>query len=165
MGEVVADGHSHAQDEAAGVAFEHGLHVALGLGVEALVEVGHVLFGESDAGAERMFVVVFEDAARGVDGAVDVALVAQVGEVQRANDVGPYGVGPVIFAPVDVGAAGDAGGHEDVGGLDCVEFGCDGFAVFAAGRGEHYFYAFGFQQDGHFAADPACLAAVDERFG
>ena len=80
MGEVVADGHADAEGETVGVAFEHGFHVSFGLRVEGFVEVGCVFFGEADAGAEGVFVVVFEDAAGGVDGAMNVAFVAEIDE-------------------------------------------------------------------------------------
>ena len=160
-----SDGHAHAQDEARGVAPEHGLHETLRLGVEALVEVGDVVLREADARPEGMGVVVFEDAPRGIDRAVNAALVAEVGEVERADDVGADGFGHVVLAPVDVRTAGDAGGHEDVGGLDVVELRGDVGAVLAAGVGEDEFDALLLEQDGHLAAYPAGLAAIDENFG
>ena len=111
-----------------------------------------------------MGVVVLEDASRGVNGAVDAPFVGEVGEVEGANDVGADGVGFVVFAPVNVGAAGDSSGHENVGGFHFVEFLGHVGAVFAAGFGEDDFDSLFFQEGGHFAADPAGFAAVDESF-
>ncbi len=82
-----------------------------------------------------MGVVIFEDAPGGVDGAVDVAFIAQVGDVESANDIGTDSLGFVIFTPINVGTAGNAGGIEDVGGLDTVELGGHVGAVLDACRG------------------------------
>ena len=165
MAEIVADGHAHAQNKAVGVAFEHGFHVALSLRVEALVEVGDVVLREANAGSEWVGVVVFEYASRCVNGAVNSALVAQIGEVERADDVGADRLGHVILAPVDVWTAGDAGGHEDVGGLDVVELRGDVGAVLAACVGEDEFDALFLEQVRHLAAYPSGLASIDENFG
>lgn len=165
MGQIVADGHADAKCEAVGVAFEHGLHVSLGLGVERLIEVGGVFFGEANARAQGVLIVVFEDAAGGVDGAVDIALVAEINEVKCSNNVSANSIGLVIFAPVDVRTAGDTGGHEDVGGLDAVELGGYVAAVLNARFGKDDFYALFFEEGGHLTADPAGLSSVYEGFG
>ncbi len=144
---------------------EHGFHESLRLGVEAFVEVGFVLFGEADPRPEGVGVVVFENAPRGVDGAVDVPFIAQVGNVERADNVGADGVGFVILAPINVGTTGNAGGVEDVGGSDGVELRCHVGAVLDAGRGQDHLDTLFPEEGGHFTADPAGFAAVDESLG
>ena len=51
---------------------------------------------------------VLEDAAGGIQGHVNALVMASLREVKRANDIGAEGLVLVGFAPVDVGAAGDA---------------------------------------------------------
>ncbi len=144
---------------------EHGFHVSLRLGVEAFVEVGFVLFGEANSRPEGMGVIIFENAPGGVDGAMNVPFVAKVGNVKRTDDIGADGLGFVIFAPINVGTAGNAGGVEDVGGSDGVELQCHVGAVLDAGRGQHYLDILFPEEGGHFTADPSGFAAVDESLG
>lgn len=165
MAQIITDGHAHTKDHTGGITLEHGFHISLRLGVEALVEVGFVFFGEANARPEGVSVVIFEDAPSGVDGAVDVAFIAQVGNVECANDVGTDSLGFVIFAPINVGTAGNAGGVEDVGGLDRVELGGHVGAVLDACRGKDDLDILFTEEGGHFTADPAGFAAVDESFG
>jgi hypothetical protein len=81
MAEVITDWHANTKNQAIGVAFKHGLHVSFGLGIEALVKVGGIFFGEANAGSERMGIIVLEDASGGVDGAMNITLVAKIDKV------------------------------------------------------------------------------------
>mmetsp|Transcript_16940 Transcript_16940/g.23972 ORF Transcript_16940/g.23972 Transcript_16940/m.23972 type:complete len:115 (-) Transcript_16940:215-559(-) len=114
MEEIIGDGHADAQDETCVVAFEHLFHVSFGFRVEGLGKVGFGLLEESHAGAEGMGVVVLEYASGGVDRAVNVVGVADVGDVEGADDVGSDGLRFVVFAPVDVWAARDSCCHKNV---------------------------------------------------
>ena len=71
----------------------------------------------------------------------------------------------MILAPINVGSAGNAGGVEDVGRLDAVEFGGHVGAVLDAGRGKDDLDILIIEEGGHFATDPASFAAVDEGLG
>lgn len=105
--------------------------------------------------------VVLEDAARGVVDEQDPSAPADVGERERAHDVGADGLGAVRLAPVDVGAARDARGVEHVGGRGGVDVGLELGAVLepagAVGEGDPARGAEAAQQP----PDPA-RAAVDE---
>jgi hypothetical protein len=48
-------------------------------------------------------VVVLENTARGVNGTMDLSLIAQVGHVERSNDIGANGYELAVFAPINVG--------------------------------------------------------------
>ena len=133
--EIVRDGHADPQNQAVGVLLEHGFHVSLGFAVKGSVKVGRVLFGKANSGSLGVLFVVDKDAAGGVDGAVDASFQTQVGQVEGSNDVGSDGFGLVGFAPVNVGASGDSGGVQDVGGLVLVQLLGDGLAVLEAGVG------------------------------
>lgn len=117
-----------------------GHYHGLGFGVERSNEVGGVLLLEPDPRAERVARVVLEDAPRGVVDEHEAPGAADVGERERAADVGADGLDAVGLAPVDVGAAGDARGIEDVGGRDLVDVGLELGAVLepagAVGEGD-----------------------------
>ena len=72
-----------------------------------------------------MALVVLEDASRGVVDEDEPAAPADVGERERAHDVGADGLGAVRLAPVDVGAARDARGVEHVRGRRGVDVGLE----------------------------------------
>lgn len=164
MDEIVADRHANAENHAVGEALEHRFHVSLRLRVEASIKVGRIIFLEAYAGSEGVSVIVFEDTAGRVDSAVDVALVADIGKVERADDVGANGFGLVVLTPVDVGAASDARGHKNVRGFHGVEFLGHRLAVFDASFGEDDFNIVLLEKDGHLTADPAGFATIDESF-
>ena len=127
--EIVRDGHADPQNQAVGVLLEHGFHVSLGFAVKGSVKVGNVLLGKADSGSLGVLFVVHKDATGGVDGAVNVSLETQIGQIQGSDDVGSDGFGLVRFAPIDVGTAGDAGGVQDVRGLVFVQLLGNGLAV------------------------------------
>jgi hypothetical protein len=106
-------------------------------------------------------VVVLEDAPGGVVDEDEAAAAADVGERERADDVGADGLGAVRLAPVNVGAAGDARGVEHVRRGRGVDVGLELGAVLepagGVGEGDPLRGAELAQQ----APDPA-RAAVDE---
>ncbi len=167
MREVITDWHANTQNHAAGVTFEHGLHVPLGLRVETLIKVWLIFLGETNARSKGVGIVVFKDAACGVHRAVNSTVIAQIRQVQCANDIGTNGLRLVILAPIDVRASGNTRRHEYVGGLLGVEFGGHVGAVFDTGGGKDDCDGgvFGGDEGGHFAADPAGFASVDKGFG
>jgi len=134
--------------------------MALGLGVEAALEVGRVRLQISRA-VPGMGIVVLVDAAGGEHGAVDALEVAAVGQVQSPDHVGAHRLLLVVLAPVDVGAAGAAGCVEDVRGLYAVELGQDALAVLHADRRRKHLLALLLQDALQVARHPA-LAAPDE---
>lgn len=133
----------------------------LGFGVEGADEVGRVFLLEPDPGAELVRVVVLEDAPGGVVDEHEAAAAADVGEGERADDVGADGLDAVGLAPIDVGATRDAGGVEHVRGRGGVDVGLQLRAVLepagAVREGDPLRGAELAQQ----APDPA-RAAVDE---
>ena len=134
--QIVRDGHTNPQGEAVGIALEHLLHISLGFAVKRLGKVGEILLRKSDAGAQWVFVVILKDTAGGVDGAMNALRVAKVRHIESANDVDADRFWLVIFAPIDVGAAGNARRHEDVTRLDVVELGLHVSPVFNPRFGE-----------------------------
>ena len=122
MKEVVRNGHADSKNETVGVALEHGFHVSLCFRVEGSVKVGFVFFGKSNARSERVSVVVLEDAAGSIDGAVNAFEATQVGDIKSSNDVRTNRLGFVVLAPVNVGPSSNASRHEDVRRLDLFEF-------------------------------------------
>jgi len=121
VGQVGGDGHAHAQGEHVLVVVHEALHQGLGEGVEGAHEVGLVLLLEADAATHGVGGVVLEDAASGEVGHVDAAGLAGVAQGQHPGHVCADRLKPVALAPVHVRTTGDAGGVEDVGGLDAVE--------------------------------------------
>lgn len=96
--------------------------------------------------------------ASGKHADVDIARVAHVNEVQRANDIAADRLLLVVLAPVDVWAARHAGAVEDVGGLDLVDFSLEGLAVFHAHGGGVDFLALGLEHVVERLRDPAVAA-------
>jgi len=133
--EIVRNRHANSQDHAVGVVLQHGFHVPLGFTVKGSIEVGSVFLGETDSGSLGVFLVVYEDASGGVNGAVDSPLQAKIGEIQGSDDIGSNSFGLVDFAPIDVGTSGDSGGVQNVGGLHFVQFLGDGFTVLQSAAG------------------------------
>lgn len=84
--QVVRDGHAHTQHEDVVVGLLQLLHQALGVGVEGAGKVGLILLRERLA-AHGVLLVVRVDAASGVVGDVDLALVAKVQQTHCANHV------------------------------------------------------------------------------
>lgn len=105
--------------------------------------------------------IVLEDAAGGVVDEDQPLLPAHVSQRQRADDVGADRLHLVRLAPVDVGAAGDAGGVEDVGGLDGGDVGLEGCPVLEPARAVDVDDVLGVAELAEEAANPAG-AAVDE---
>ena len=130
VNEVVRDGHTHAKDHTGGVGSQHRLQETLRFGVPGAVKVGLVLFGETNPRAERVGIVVLEDASSGVDGAVNSLHVAEIGDVEGTNDVGTNRFRLVVFAPVNVGSSCNSSRHENVRRLDLVELCLHRFSVF-----------------------------------
>lgn len=118
---VIRDRHSNSKNQAVGVAFEHGLHVSFGLTVKGTRKVGSVLLCEADPRAHRMLLVVLEDTAGRIHGAMNVLHKAKISHVQSTNHVAAYGLGLVILAPINVGPTSDTSRHEYVRGLDFVQ--------------------------------------------
>lgn len=137
-------------------------HHGLGLGIERSDKVGGILLLEPDTRPERVSGVVLENAAGGVVNEHEAAVPAQVGEGQGPYDVGPDSLDLMRFAPVDVGAAGDSGGVEDVGGLDGGDVGFEGAAVLEAAGAVLEANALGLAYLAEKAANPARLA-VDQK--
>lgn len=92
-------------------------HHGLSLGIKRADEIRRILLLEPDPGPERMLRVVLENAPGGIINQNQTPLPAHIGQGEGSDDVGPYGLDLVRLAPVDVGAAGDAGGVDDVGGV------------------------------------------------
>mmetsp|Transcript_22185 Transcript_22185/g.59842 ORF Transcript_22185/g.59842 Transcript_22185/m.59842 type:complete len:345 (-) Transcript_22185:26-1060(-) len=134
--QVVADGHTHPQDARVWVVFHHVLHVGLGVGVEGAVEVGLVLLLEADARAELMLVIVLKDAPRGEHGAVDTALVGEVRQIERADDVHSDGLRLVRLAPVHVWPASHTRSVEHVCWLHLIKLLGEGLAILEASGGK-----------------------------
>mmetsp|Transcript_29652 Transcript_29652/g.51563 ORF Transcript_29652/g.51563 Transcript_29652/m.51563 type:complete len:251 (+) Transcript_29652:236-988(+) len=78
--EVVADGHAHAQHAEGAVDLQHLLNHSLGERVKATIEVGLLIFSETWP-TNGMGFVVLEDAASGIQSAVDILFVADVSDV------------------------------------------------------------------------------------
>lgn len=76
--------------------------------------------------------IVLENAASGVIDQDQASVTAHIGQAQGSDDIGSNGLDLMRFAPVDVGAAGDAGSVEDVSGLDGGDVGLEGDAVLEA---------------------------------
>lgn len=108
-----------------------------------------------------MLGIVLEDAAGGVVDEDEALLPADVGEGEGADDVGADGLDLVGLAPVDVGASGDAGGVEDVGGVDGGDVGLEGGAVLEAAGAVDVVDLLGVAELAEEAANPAG-AAVDQ---
>jgi hypothetical protein len=120
MRQIIRNRHSHSQNHTVRIFLEQRFHVSLGLTVKGSIKVGSILFGESNARTECVCVIVLENTARGVDGAMNVALATQVRDVEGSNDIGANGFGLVVFAPINVGATRNAGRHEHMRGLDTI---------------------------------------------
>jgi len=105
--------------------------------------------------------VVLEDAVGGVVDENEAVVAADVGEGEGSDDVGSDGLDFVGFAPIDVGAARDAGGVEDVSGLELGYVGLEGGAVLEAAGAVLEGDALGTAEGAEEAANPA-RAAVDE---
>lgn len=88
----------------------------LGLRIEGAVEVRLVFLCEAFA-ANRVGIVVFKNAAGGVQGAVNVVLCAQVRHVHGADDVGSKGLLLIGLAPVDIWHPRDSRGINHVRGI------------------------------------------------
>ena len=134
--------------------------MALGLGVEAALEVGQVGLLEAGA-ADGVGVIVEVDAARGEDGDVDALEEAAVGQVEGANDVGAHGLLLVVLAPVDVGPSSAAGAVQDMGRANPVQFRLDGLPILHTDRGHVDLFALALQDLLQVAGYPA-LAAPDK---
>ena len=107
-------------------------HHGLCLGIERSDKVGGVLLLEPDARPERVTRIVLENAPGRIVNEDQPPLSAYVSEGQGADHVGPDGLDLMGFAPIDVGAAGDAGGVEDVGGLNIGDVGLERAAILEA---------------------------------
>ena len=138
--------------------------MSLGLRVKAPSEISRIRLQEA-LPTNRMLLVILVNAPRSEHGNVDALEEAGVGEVEGADDVAADGGLLVVLAPVDVGAAGAAGGVEDVGGLDAVELGEDGLAVLHADGGGVDFFALGLEEGLEVAGDPAFAAPDEESVG
>lgn len=134
--------------------------MCLGLGIEAARKVGRIRLGVARA-IPGVFLVILVYTAGGEDSAVDTLQGAAVGQVERADDIGPYGVLLVVLTPVDVGAACAAGGVKDMGGLDTVELLHDLLAVLHANGGGVDVLALLLEHIPQVAGDPA-LTSPDE---
>lgn len=94
---------------------------SLGFGVERSGEIGGVFFLEANTRAKGMIRVVLEDAASGVIDEYESLVPANISKGEGADHVGPDGLHLVGLTPVDVGAACDTGGVENVGGLHSLQ--------------------------------------------
>lgn len=105
-------------------------HVSLGLRIKATCKVGNIVFGKTNTRSQRMFVIVFKNASRGIDGTVHVSLIAQIGQIQGSNDIGTNGFGLVCLTPINIGTSCNASGIQHVGGLNGVELLGQSLAIF-----------------------------------
>lgn len=108
-----------------------------------------------------MIIIILKDATSGVVDQSDSILAADVGEGERAHHIGPDGLHLVRLAPVDVGAAGDAGGVEYVGRTGVGDVGGELGAVLEPAVAVGEVDAPGAAKATKEATDPAC-AAVDQ---
>lgn len=134
--------------------------VRLGLGVKAPRKVRLILLLEP-LPPHWVLLIILVNAPRRKHSAVHSPQEAAVREVQRAHHVAPDRSLLIILAPVNIRAAGDAGGVEDVGGHHAVDLGEDGLAVLHADRGAVDFFALGGEEGCQVAGDPA-FAAPDK---
>ena len=104
-------------------------HVSLGLRIKASCKVGNILFGKTNTRSQRMFVIVFKNTSRGIDGTVDVSFIAQIGQIQGTNDIGTNGFGLVCFTPINIGTSCNASGIQHVRGLNGIELLGQRFAI------------------------------------
>lgn len=136
-------------------------HHGLGLGIEGSDEIRRILLLKSDSGLDRMIRIVLEDASSGIIDQNQASLPADVSESESPDDVGADGLDLVGLAPVDVGAAGDTGGVEDVSGIDSGDVGLEGGAVLETAGAVDEAEALGLAELAEEAANPAG-AAVDQ---
>lgn len=156
-GQVVADGHPHAQGQGGGIVLQQILHESLGVGVEGGVEVRLVLFGEGSA-ADRVGIVVLKDAASGVESMVNPFGIANVSNGEGAHHIGADGLLLVVLTPIHIGTAGHASGIEHMRGLDCLNLSQNAFTVMGARIGQMEGLSLSGQELDQLATDPAILA-------
>lgn len=108
-----------------------------------------------------MLRIVLEYTSRRVVDEHQALLPAHVGQRQRADNISADRLHLVGLAPVDVGAAGDAGGVEDVSGPDVGDVGLDGGPVLESARSVDVVDVLGLAELAEQTANPAG-AAVDQ---
>lgn len=141
---------------------ERELYHGLSLGVERSDKIRSILLLEADAGSEGVTGIVLEDAAGGVINENQTFVSADVSKRKGADDISPYGLDLMRFAPVDVGPTGHPGRVEDVGGLDGGDIGFEGGAVLEAAGAVGEVNGLSLAELAEQAPDPAS-AAVDEK--
>lgn len=156
-GQVVADGHPHAQGQSGGIVLQQILHKSLGVGVEGGVEVGLVLFGEGSA-TDRVGIVVLKDATSGIKSMVNPFSIADVSNGEGAHHIGADGLLLVVLTPIHIGTAGHASGIEHMCGLDCLNLSQNALTVMGARIGQMEGLALSGQELDQLATDPAILA-------
>jgi len=139
----------------------HLFHMSFCFRVEAALEIGRVRFCKTGS-TNGVSLIVMIDTTGGKNGAVDASKEAAIGKVEGSDHVGSHGFFLVILAPVDIGAAGTTGTVQNMGGLDLVELGLDGFSVLHAHRSHVNFFTLTLQKGFEVASDPA-PASPDEK--
>lgn len=109
-----------------------------------------------------MIGIVLEDAAGGVINENQAFVSAEVSEREGTDDISPYGLHLVGFAPVDVGPARHPGRVEDVGGLGGADVGFEGGSVLEAAGAVGEVDGLSLAELAEQAPDPAG-AAVDQK--
>jgi len=156
--EVVADRHAHAEDAHVRIVAHHVFDQCFCVRVEGAVKVGRVLLLEADAAAQRVRVVVLEDAAGREERDVDAALVGNVGNVHCADHVDAQRLLLVRLAPVHVWPARHASCIEDVRRLHALKLLHECCAVLEPRAGKLEFDPLVRAQLTELAAEPARLA-------
>lgn len=88
-------------------------HVALGQRVKAPFKIWAVLFCITTP-SDGVRLVVLIHTASSEDGTMDLGLKAGICQVQRANDIGSYRLGLVVFTPVDIWSSSASGSIQNV---------------------------------------------------
>lgn len=110
-----------------------------------------------------MLFVILIDAACCKYGAVNAAeLMALIGQVQGANDVGPNRLCLIVLTPVNIRPACAASGIQDMSWLNSIEFVGNLNCIFHANSRGVDLFALPFQQGFQMAGHPA-LSSPNEK--
>lgn len=109
-------------------------HHGFRLGIEGSNEIRDFILLEPNPRVKRMSRIVLENAASGVINQDQPSLTAHIGQAQGSDHIGSNGLDLMRFTPVDVRAAGDSSGVEDMGGLDGGDISLEGGAVLETAR-------------------------------
>jgi hypothetical protein len=136
------------------------LDVCLGLRIKGAVKVGFVGLQVARA-TDGVLLVIGVDAASGEDREVNLLEEANICQVEGSNDIAADGLLLVVFAPINIGAAGATSTVQDVGGLDLLDLLNHSLAVLHANCGGEDLLALALEEGLEMASDPS-LATPDE---